>query len=49
MRLTDVIAKNEAIQTYTERWIASFLAMTASADGKCNGFYSSFFLFAKLI
>ncbi|MDR3251112.1 MAG: hypothetical protein LBT42_05550 [Tannerella sp.] len=30
-------------------WIASFLAMTAGADGKYNGFASSFFLFAKLV
>ncbi|MDR3250381.1 MAG: hypothetical protein LBT42_01770 [Tannerella sp.] len=30
-------------------WIASFLAMTASADGKRRRFPSSFFLFAKLV
>ncbi|MDR3250879.1 MAG: hypothetical protein LBT42_04345 [Tannerella sp.] len=39
----------EAIRRPVYIWIASFLAMTASADGKCNGFPSSFFLFAKLV
>jgi DTW domain-containing protein YfiP len=33
----------------TGRWIASFLAMTASADGKRSWFTSSFPLFAKLV
>ncbi|MDR3250161.1 MAG: hypothetical protein LBT42_00650 [Tannerella sp.] len=30
-------------------WIALFLAMTTSADGKRSRFASSFFLFAKLV
>ncbi|MDR3251528.1 MAG: hypothetical protein LBT42_07710 [Tannerella sp.] len=30
-------------------WIASFLAMTTSADGKRSRCPSSFFLFAKLV
>ncbi|MDR3251730.1 MAG: hypothetical protein LBT42_08735 [Tannerella sp.] len=44
-----VIARNEAIQRPVYLWIASFLAMTASADGKAQKFLSSFFLFAKLV
>ncbi|MDR3251303.1 MAG: hypothetical protein LBT42_06540 [Tannerella sp.] len=34
----------EAIQHSVYHWIASFLAMTASVDGKCSGFLSSFFV-----